>query len=233
MIEEVNDFDFLYDIPDDVNNILFDVEETILKKNEFYTSLSNQRLKNIFLSMCDDVKISEVMYYGKNFKRYLTDKELPDIIKFLKSKNKRIFALTTGYPSALKRKRLYELKIFFDEILYAYGQPKGPVLVSYLSRNKIDGNFYFIDNHREKIINVDTYFNSYYQNIENAPKLFCYLYKFQPKDIHITTENFKNYWEKVITFVKKKTYNLKRNNNRNNGNKTEYKMINDLIVEAE
>jgi hypothetical protein len=229
MIEEVDNFDFLNNIPDSVNNILFDVEETILKKNEFYTSLANQRLKNIFLSMCQDVKISEVMYYGKNFKRYLTDRKLPNIIGALKEKNKKIFALTTGYPSALKRKRLQELKIFFDEVLYAYGQPKGPVLVSYLSRNKMDGNFCFIDNHREKLINVETFFNEYYKNIPNAPKLFCYLYKFQPEPFRITTERFKDYWERVIDFVRGKSYNIKRNQEMDN--KNEYKMISDLIVE--
>ena len=83
--------------------VFFDIEETMLRKNPYYLALSDPKYGALLLDlqnkMAKDISLWNIMYYGKNFRRQLTEDSLPSLIKKIKKSGKKVLALTSGYPS--------------------------------------------------------------------------------------------------------------------------------------
>jgi hypothetical protein len=184
-------------------NIFYDIEDTIFRSNVFYEMIGETEYYKIFLDLCKDVKIFDVMYIGKNFKRELMQNDIPQIIYKLRNMGKKIFALTSGYPSHQKKIRIKEYGIRFDGYLFTKRAEKGDFLFNFLTLNKVHGNCCFIDNHIEKIVSVQDAFNKYFfqDSQYGNKKIDLYLYKKTYKN-KATKEDFIKYWNEVIEAVK-------------------------------
>ncbi len=192
MIKEIHNLEDI--LQSDADLFFFDLEDTILASNIFYDLIGYKEYCNVFLNLCKDVKVFDVTYLGKNYRRTLMQNNIPQIINELKDKGKKIFALTSGYPSHQKKIRIKEKGLKIDGFLFTRGKKKGPFLLKFLNTNKIEGKCAFIDNHYEKIKSVSDTF-------EDIPiDLFLYKREF----VHtINMQDFITYWQDVISDVKK------------------------------
>lgn len=179
-----------------------DIEETILKKNIYYQLINDTEYEKILVDLQkqSNTSLSDVLYLGKNYRRELTEPEIPYIINELKNAKKNPWALTSGYPSQLKKQELIRQKVFFNGILFTRGQNKGPYLKNFLKKLKNFNEFShccFVDNHKEKIIDVYQHFH------RNFPNATIDLFQYEYVD-HIEQdyrENFVKYWTEVIKQV--------------------------------
>lgn len=179
-------------------NFFFDIEETILADNVWYSALEQSFYSRLLFSLTGGSNnLRKIISLGKNFHRHLLDPETPEILKLLEKSNKRIFALTSGFLSPPKIKKLFHLNVHFEYIIFTKKMAKGPILVNFLKRYDIKGKCAFIDNDLNKLENVyENYFKNYNTIID--------LYWFQRKpDIQLTQQGFINYWTKVIEAYKK------------------------------
>lgn len=183
-------------------NIFFlDIEETIFIPNIYYELLSKKYYINLFFEICKnetETKISDIVYFGRNYKRWLTEPSIPNIINDLRAAGKMVFALTSGAPSMQKRDRFKEFNIKLNGFLFTRGAEKGPFLVNFLKKNTLlTGKCCFVDNHLEKILNVQEHFQK-----EFDEQIECYHYtrEFIPT---VTRFGFVNYWKSVIEAIKK------------------------------
>ncbi|MFN9111069.1 MAG: hypothetical protein ACK5XN_13485 [Bacteroidota bacterium] len=196
MIREINDL--VEVLQSDAKLFFFDLEETIVAPNIFYDLIGYKEYCQVFLDLCKDVKIFDVTYLGKNYKRVLMQKDIPKIINSIKEKGAKVLALTSGYPSHQKKTKIKELDVKFDGYLFTRGGDKGPFLVKFLSINNLTGKCSFVDNHYEKVMNVKDAFDKEFPN-ENKIDLFLYKREF----IHnISMQDFIDYWKSVIEGVK-------------------------------
>ena len=196
MIKEISDLSEV--LKSDAKMFFFDIEDTILASNIFYDLIGYKEYCKVFLELCKDVKIFDVTYLGKNYKRILMQSNIPDIISKLREKNCRLFALTSGYPSHQKKSKIRELGIKFDGYLFTRGGDKGPFLLKFLNINNLTDKCAFIDNHFEKIKSVEEAFNT---SFPKGNKIDLFLYK--KEFIHsISMQDFIDYWSKVIAGVK-------------------------------
>ena len=198
MIKEINDLSQI--LESDADLFFFDVEDTLLASNIFYDLIGYKEYCEIFLNLCKDVKVFDVTYLGKNFKRILMQQNIPQILNELKRKKKKIFALTSGYPSHQKKTRIRELGLKIDGFLFTRGKEKGPFLSKFLILNNLSGKCAFIDNHYEKIKSVE---ESFKINDPTKSNDFIDLFLYKREFIHtITKQDFVDYWAEVITEVK-------------------------------
>lgn len=178
-------------------NFFFDIEDTVLAENVFYSVLGQNSFRNILTNLCAKVdNFYHITSFGKNYKRHLLDSQLPSILKKLRSHKKRIFSITSGFLSFAKINRLRELNINFEYIIFTKKIDKGPVLIEFLDKYHLKGPCAFIDNDLYKIHNVrEHYYNRYGKNIES------FLFK---KDCNhnITQQEFIDYWQEVIEAYK-------------------------------
>jgi hypothetical protein len=197
MIQAINDLSEV--LKSDAKLFFFDIEDTILASNIFYDLIGYKEYCKVFLELCKDVKIFDVTYLGKNYRRVLMQSNIPDIMIQLRERGCKIFALTSGYPSHQKKSKIKELGIKFDGFLFTRGGDKGPFLLKFLNVNNLQGKCAFIDNHYEKISSVDQSFTETFQN-EDKIDLFLY----QKEFVHsISMQDFINYWKNVIAGVKR------------------------------
>ena len=192
MIKEIYDLKAV--LSSDANLFFFDLEDTVLASNIYYDLIGHRDYSRIFLDLCKDVKVFDVTYLGKNYKRRMMQDDIPEIINELRNRGAKIFALTSGYPSHQKKLKIRKLGIRFDGFLFTRGADKGPFLLKFLENNVLSGKCSFIDNHYEKINNVQ-------ESFANEP-IDLFLYK--REYIHrVSEEDFKRYWLEVIEGVKR------------------------------
>ena len=224
-IKNTNTFKALLDSSSDT--FLFDIEGTILNPNIYYELLSKKYYINLFFDICkseSNLKISDVVYFGRNYRRWLTESCIPSIVTKLKESGKTVFALTSGAPSMQKRDRFKEFNINLNGFLFTRGADKGPFLVNFLNKNSsLSKKCCFVDNHLEKILNVkEHYEREFNQSIE------CFHYTRETIPT-VTKFGFINYWKSVIEAIhngeldilrkrikqqvlKKRQQNLEKNN---------------------
>lgn len=194
MIKKINDLSEV--LKSRAKIFFFDIEDTILASNIFYDLIGYKEYCKVFLDLCRDVKIFDVTYLGKNYKRILMQSNIPNIFKELRKNDCKIFALTSGYPSHQKKMKIKELGIKFDGFLFTRGNDKGPFLLKFLEINQIEEPCAFIDNHIEKIESVGNSLK------ENGIDIDLFLY--EKEFIHsISMQDFVNYWSNVIEGVKR------------------------------
>ena len=188
--------DLIEVLKSDAKIYFFDIEDTILASNIFYDLIGYKEYCKVFLDLCRDVKIFDVTYLGKNYKRTLMQNNIPNIFRELRKRGCKIFALTSGYPSHQKKMKIKELGIKFDGFLFTRGSDKGPFLLKFLEINQIEDKCAFIDNHIEKIDSVE-------QTLRQA-NIDIELYLYEKEFIHsISMQDFVNYWANVIEGVKR------------------------------
>ena len=196
MIKEIDDL--IEVLESDAELFFFDLEETVVAPNIFYDLIGYREYCKVFLELCKDVKIFDVTYLGKNYKRVLMQNNIPQIINKIKERGGKVLALTSGYPSHQKKTKIRELDIKFDGYLFTRGGDKGPFLLKFLSINNLSGKCAFVDNHYEKVLNVSDAFKAAFPD-QNKIDLFLYKKEF----IHnISMQDFINYWSTVIEGVK-------------------------------
>ena len=173
----------------------FDIEDTVLVGNVFYELIGQSGFGEIFLDICGDLKVSEVMSFGRNYKRILTESCIPGVINTLKSRGKFVFALTSGFHSRHKKEKLLSLGVKFDGFLFTRRTEKGPFLNLFLTTNlKNQAKMIaFVDNHKAKLLSVE-------QHVTCCDlDLFHYVLIKTPK---VTKESFVNYWTSVVGAIK-------------------------------
>lgn len=188
----------------DAQLFFFDIEETILDRNRFYDALVNRDYAYVFLDICQsNFDISGIIFLGKNYFRKLTDERIPEILLKMREQGKRIFALTSGFPSKFKENKLNNLNVLFDEIIYTKGDDKGPFLTDFITKNNLHNQkCCFIDNHIEKINNVKKVFNESFPSVEID--LFHYE---REQNNQITLDEFKKYWTEILEMYNKNNKN--------------------------
>lgn len=197
MIKEINNLEEV--LNSDAKLFFFDIEDTILASNIFYDLIGHREYCKVFLELCHDVKIFDVTYLGKNYRRILMQNNIPEIITALREKGFKVFALTSGYPSHQKKSKIRDLGVKFDGFLFTRGGEKGPFLLKFLQINSFNEKCAFIDNHYEKISSVQSAFNEHFGEAKNVIDLFLYKKEF----VHsLSMQDFIDYWTKVIHGVK-------------------------------
>lgn len=187
---------------------LFDIEQTILKDNRFFSAISKKykhsHEKNYFsillTNLCKSANIKASQYdnilsYGKHYKREVVEESVKHVIKTLKSRGNKIYALTSGFQNMdkfLKMER--EHGIVFDHVICTSRGPKGPALWQHLTQFNIQDKCVFIDNHEIKLCNVGETFA-----INNRLDQITLLhYTFNDKYVAPEKKEFLNYWTDVI-----------------------------------
>ena len=205
-IEKIYSFASL--LKSDAQVFFIDIEETILVSNIFYELTNYNDYREIFLDICErhkNIRPYDILYYGKNFKRKLMEKIIPDVLDQLRKQNKMIFALTSGCPSMQKKDKIREHGIQFNGYLFTRGAEKGPFLVNFLQKNKMYDKCAFVDNHIEKIINVkNSYYKLFKKPLENEgiilENIKCYLYS-RNYVSNVSKYEFVKYWNLVIESI--------------------------------
>lgn len=173
-----------------------DIEQTLLQDNIFYELLEYNEFNNLLVGLCNGRNLSDVMYFGKNYKRKLMEPCIPMVLNSLKRQKKLIFALSSGYPSQSKKDRIIEYGIKLNGFLFTKRGDKGPFLVKFLQRNNLHGSCCFIDNHLEKIQNVQHSFFNYFP--ERGIDLLLYTKHIRQ---YISKQEFIRYWSRVIEAI--------------------------------
>lgn len=197
--KSVNTLSALLEVEADL--FFIDLEETILQPNIYYEMISYLEYKDLFNSIrqmgsSDGGEISEfdLKYMGKNFKRKLIEKKSPSIIAELRAAGKKVFALTSGFPSKQKKDKLRKLNVIFDGFLFTKGTNKGPFLINFLEQKKLEGTCCFIDNDLGKILNVG---NAFLEKYNEERKIELLL--FHRTIVHnISKSSFIAYWKGVV-----------------------------------
>lgn len=203
MYKSTNDFTDL--LKSNADLFFVDLEETLLAPNLYYKYISLPEYNREFLSLCGNISVNDMLYYGKNYRRVLFQKETKYIIEKLQSQGKMVFAFTSGYPSKQKRIKIRGLNIYFDGYLFTKGADKGPFLVNFLKKNtNLTGDCLFIDNDEQKIVNVYYYFTEHFQDSKNIDLL---LYN-RTINVKISMEGFRHYWNSVLKLIKKEKQHL-------------------------
>lgn len=195
---KTNKFDVL--LQSNASVFFIDIEETLIAPNLYYELIGDRffeaRLRDLLEGK--DVKLADVMYLGKNFRRDLMDESIPEVISKLREQGKRIFALTSGFPSIQKKDQIKHLGIKLHGYLFTRRADKGPFLNKFLQMYNLDKNkCCFMDNHLDKIENVFCEYKSVFP--KNSIDLILYKKEFLPSDLSI--ENFDNYWKSVIQAI--------------------------------
>ena len=206
----------IYDIAEVLNSkatlFFFDIEETILAPNVYYELLSHEEYIDLFMKICSNLSIRDVIYVGKHFYRELMQPVVVEVIQKLKNRGSMVFALTSGFPSQQKRNRITERGIFLNGFLFSRGQAKGQYLSNFLTAKNLLGNCCFIDNDLHKIKNVQEVF------AKNFPDRFIDLYHYRlieniSQDLcRVNKEAFQDYWRRVVVAVKNGALQIIRNN---------------------
>lgn len=177
-----------------------DIEDTLLGKNIYYKYAGLPGFNEEFIKICDNLPVNDMLYYGKNYRRTLCEKKAKFVIDKLQFNGKKVFALTSGYPSQQRKARILNLGIHFDGYLPTKGIDKGPYLVTFLKQHlNLNGDCLFIDNDEQKIINVGCYFGDYFGDSRKID-LLLYTRKIEYK---ISMESFIEYWKNVAKFAQK------------------------------
>ncbi len=77
-IIETKTFDLL--LTTDVNTFFIDLEGTVLAPNAYYEAIRDSRYASIFTQICGKLPIDDVLYFGKNYQRKLTEPNIPTIL---------------------------------------------------------------------------------------------------------------------------------------------------------
>ena len=185
----------------DAVNFFFDLEDTILAENIFYSALSQQYFTQILMNLITKysfIDIKKLISYGKNHHREILDPNTTHVFNTLDSNGKNQMALTSGFLSIHKVHRLFDHGIFFKHIIFTRKIDKGPIIVEFIKKYNIQGKCAFIDNDLHKVENV----REHYELFSNEPiDLYVYHKTYNKK---VTKEDFINYWTDTIkSFIKK------------------------------
>lgn len=172
-----------------------DIENTILKSNIYFDLIGVYPYSKYFALFDADSK--NIYSFGKNYHRDLNEIIIPHLFSVLKSRGVKIFALTSGFPSKNKEKKIEELNVYFEKYLFTKCLEKGPFFVKFLKLNNINDNCAFVDNTMDKIINVEFHFSKVFPN--NKIDLFLLENK---QNTLINYKMFANYWDNITKIIK-------------------------------
>ena len=185
------------------NEIFFvDLEGVVLQPNMYYELLIDKYFFNLFLRVIEinniiPCKISDCIYLGKNFIRYLTDISIPEVFNKLRRNNAKIFALSSGFPSIQKKDQIKKLKVNFNGFLFTKRSNKGQFLVNFFNshENFIGKNICVIDNHIHKLNDIYETYKEHFPEYVDQLQLILYKNDFI-SDININ--KFTSYWKQVV-----------------------------------
>lgn len=190
----------------DVDNFFFDIEDTILADNIFYSCLRTRFYSKLLYGLSNGTNFKKIIAIGKNYIRYLLDPQTSDVLQSLVEKKKRIFALTSGFLSMPKMKKLLHLNIVFEYVIFTNIQHKGPILVKFLEQYNIHGKCAFIDNDLSKIQNVYDNYQKHHHHTKNAQDIEIYWFQRQQPQV-LNKQTFTNYWSRVIATYRNQIQN--------------------------